>query len=266
MEKLMDVMEWRRKVGAPELQELVAAVAADDKSRNESNGGAVEAKKESALPPEKMKLAGGMARSLNAASMYWHGCTKHGHPILWIRTQRKPWYPNVQDEINALIVMADAGIVHGMPMRVTDFVVISHSHQPPPPNPRFAYQMLQGLVKGYPDRLNCLISAPVSSIVEFCMNLLLPLMPGRLPHKFIFLSTGHCQEKLAGLLLNGYDDVPTFFGGPNTDHDKFYPDESNYPPATESSLLKFDFLGMVERMKQQRKEYDLSHRHITFKE
>lgn len=65
--------------------------------------------------------------------------------------------------------MADAGIANGMPSGVTDFVVVSYSQNPPPPHPSCVYQILKALVKGYPDRLNLLISAPVSSIVEIVM-------------------------------------------------------------------------------------------------
>ena len=138
-------MEWRREVGAPKLLDLV------DLANN--NAGCPPN-----VPKEKWQSALAMVNSLNKGSMYWHGLTKTGRPILWIRTSRKPWYPNVQAELNALIVMADLGICEGMPGDVTDFVCISHSYKPPPPNPKFAYGMLSGLVKGYPDRLAVLIS------------------------------------------------------------------------------------------------------------
>lgn len=36
--------------------------------------------------------------------MYWHGLTKDGRPVFWIRTERKYWYPNVPAELNALLV------------------------------------------------------------------------------------------------------------------------------------------------------------------
>ena len=70
-----------------------------------------------------------------------------------------------------------------MPDDVTDFVIVAESSYPPPPNPTFMIKLLQTLVRGYPDRLKILYSAPVSSIVQFVMNLLLPLMPGRLASK-----------------------------------------------------------------------------------
>ena len=42
------------------------------------------------------------------------------------------------------------------------------------------------------------------------------------------------------LLLHGVDDIPTFFGGPNTDHDKYYPEPS--------SQKEFDWYGMIQRV------------------
>jgi hypothetical protein len=197
-----------------------------------------------------------MVDTLNTGSMYWHGLDKGGRPILWIRTQRKSWFPNVQSEVDALIAMADAGIRYGMRHKVTDFVVISHSHNPPPPNPPFAYQMLRGLVKGYPDRLHLLISAPVSSIVEICMNLLLPLMPGRLSHKFSFYNLEHVQTKLNDLLWHGADDVPTFFGGP-VDHDTWYPARNTtaITMSGKGGRLTFDWEGMIQRLQQASLEF-----------
>lgn len=238
MEKLTHVMEWRQQAQAPQMTEWVKL----------ANGPESQCRDKDLL--QKAKL---MVKSLNTASMYWHGLTKDGRPILWIRTNRKHWYPNVAAEVQALICMADVGIA-GMPMGVTDFVCISHSHKPPPPNPPFAYQMLRGLVKGYPDRLNVLISAPVSSIVEFCMNLLLPLMPGRMHQKFQFFSLDHVQEKLQELLLHGAEDIPTFLGGP-VDHNIWYP-EAKYAKNQGQGNLTFDFYGMVERLKEQVKEYE----------
>ena len=76
-----------------------------------------------------------------------------------------------------------------MPDDVTDFVIVAESSYPPPPNPTFMIKLLQALVRGYPDRLKILYSAPVSSIVQFVMNLLLPLMPGRLASKVCLLTT-----------------------------------------------------------------------------
>jgi hypothetical protein len=149
-----------------------------------------------------------------------------------------------------------------MPEGVTDFVCISHSNKPPPPNPKFAFKMLQGLVKGYPDRMNLLVSAPVSSIVEFCMNLLLPLMPGRLAHKFSFYSLDHVVERLDDMLLNGYDDIPTFFGGPNCEHDMYYPEQKNCPIRGKGSLC-FDWYGMIDRLQKESQNFKVSHHDVV---
>ena len=119
--------------------------------------------------------------------------------------------------------------------------------------------MLNGLVKGYPDRMNILISAPVSNIVEFIMNLIIPIMPGRLSEKFIFLSMEHLQNRLNELLLNGSDDIPTFLGGTNKEHDIYYPDPNSWSSTNKveaRGILKFDYYGMVERLIQQKELYE----------
>lgn len=170
LEKLKHVMQWREEAGAPDILDLVAL----------ANGS--ESAPEAVENPEKLVTAKAVAYSLNYVGMYWHGLTKDGRPILWLRTDRKPWYPDVDAEVNALIAMADAGI-KCMPEGVTDFVCVSESAYPPPPNPTFMIKLLKALVKGYPDRLDVLMSAPTSSVIQFVMNLLLPLMPGRLASK-----------------------------------------------------------------------------------
>jgi len=244
MEKLTHVMEWRQEVGAPQLIDLVHL----------ANG--PETAPEAVEQPQKLVLAKAVATSLNYGSLYWHGYTKDGRPILWIRTNRKPWYPNVDAELKALILMSDAGI-SSMPLHVTDFVCISDSTSPPPPNPAFMIGMLKGLVRGYPDRLNLLVSAPISSIIQFVMKLLLPLMPGRLANKVCLMDSQTIIPKLEELLLNGKDDIPTFFGG-TADHDQYYPDEYNCPNRGEG-CLKFDYFGMVERLEKARDEYIAAH-------
>mmetsp|Transcript_15418 Transcript_15418/g.24977 ORF Transcript_15418/g.24977 Transcript_15418/m.24977 type:complete len:344 (+) Transcript_15418:84-1115(+) len=241
MEKLSHVMEWRQEEGAPEMIDLVAL----------ANG--PESAPEAVENPEKLAKAKAMVYSLNSGSMYWHGLTKDGRPVLWLRTNRKPWYPDVDAEVNALIAMADAGI-KCMPEGITDFVCVSESSSPPPPNPTFMIKMLKALVKGYPDRLNLLLSAPVSSIVQFVMNLLLPLMPGRLANKVVLMDVEGIKPKLVDLLLHGEEDIPKFFGGP-ADHDAYYPDES-YCPNRGEGTLKFDWYGMVERLEKAKKEFE----------
>ena len=239
-EKLTHVMQWREEAGAPEMEDLVKLANGPPTATQ-----AVE-------QPEKFAKAKALVNSLNNNSLYWHGFTKDGRPILWIRTNRKPWYPDVDAEVNALILLADAGIKH-MPTQITDFVVISESSYPPPPNPTFMISMLKALVRGYPDRLNLLISAPVSSIVQFVMNLLLPLMPGRLASKVVLLGADEGQAKMQQLLLHGAADVPTFFGGP-ANHDQYYPDEGKCPNRGQGTL-KFDYFGMLDRLQQAKAEY-----------
>jgi len=243
-EKLTHVMQWRAEEGAPEMEELVELA-----NGPESAPAAVE-------NPERLTKAKALANSLNNGSLYWHGLTKEGRPILWVRTSRKPWYPDVDAEVNALMLLADAG-VRCMPGNVTDFVCISESSYPPPPNPTFMIKMLKALVRGYPDRLSMLMNAPVSSIVQFVMNLLLPLMPGRLASKVCLLDIDQMKEKLSDILLNGEMDVPTFFGGP-CDHDALYPDEGKCPNRGQGTL-KFDYFGMVERLKKEKDDYERTH-------
>jgi len=241
MEKLKHVMQWREEAGAPSVIELVAL----------ANG--PESAPEAVENPEQLTKAKAMVYSLNYGSMYWHGMTKDGRPVLWIRTNRKAWYPDVDAEVDALIAMADAGI-KCMPDGVTDFICVSESSYPPPPNPTFMIKMLKALVKGYPDRLDVLLSAPVSSIVQFVMNLLLPLMPGRLASKVVLLDTEGVKPKLAELMFNGEEDIPTFFGG-TADHDKFYPEPSQCENRGQGTLT-FDWYGMVERLENVKKEFE----------
>lgn len=241
MEKLTHVMQWRAEEGAPEMAELVAL----------ANG--PETAPEAVENPEKLIKAKALVYALNNASVYWHGYTIDGRPILWVRTNRKPWYPDVDAEVNALILLADTGIKM-MPDGVTDFLCISESSYPPPPNPTFMIKMLKALVRGYPDRLSLLFSAPVSSIVQFVMNLLLPLMPGRLASKVVLLGTEEVKTRLEELLLHGAEDIPTFFGG-TSNHDRYYPEESKCPNRGQGTL-KFDYYGMVERLAEQKTEYE----------
>eukprot|EP00985_Skeletonema_marinoi_P022210 scaffold14073_cov137-Skeletonema_marinoi.AAC.1 len=241
MEKLTHVMEWREEVGAPEMETLIHLVNGSEYSD--------EAKEN----PEKLVKAKLLAVSLNNASLYWHGFTKEGKPVLWIRCGRKSWYPNVEAEVNALILIADAGI-KCMPEGVTDFVVISDSNSPPPPVPSFLINVLKALVRGYPDRLNMLLTAPVGSIIQFVMNLLMPLMPGRLAGKFLLKDMDNATEMMKDMLMNGEEDIPTFLGG-TADHDQYYPDEYYAKNQGEGSL-KFDYFGMIERLKEQAKIWE----------
>ncbi len=239
-EKLTHVMRWRKEAGAPEMEDLVKLANGDPYAP------------EATEQPDKLSKAQALVTSLNTGSVYWHGFTKDGRPVMWIRTNRKPWYPNVDAEVDALILFADAGI-RSMPDGVTDFVVVADSASPPPPNPQFMINTLKALVRGYPDRLSLLVSAPVSSIVQFVMNLLLPLMPGRLASKVMLMGIDQAKPKLADLLMNGEDDIPTFLSG-TADHDKYYPEEGKCSNRGKGSL-KFDYFGMMERLAQQKADY-----------
>eukprot|EP00956_Cyclotella_meneghiniana_P012034 scaffold17061_cov77-Cyclotella_meneghiniana.AAC.2 len=234
-------MEWREGAGAPQFEDLVKL----------ANG--PETATEAVEDPAKLTKAKALAVSLNNASLYWHGFTKDGKPVLWIRCGRKPWYPNVEAEVNALILIADAGI-KCMPEGVTDFVVISDSSSPPPPVPSFMINVLKALVRGYPDRLNVLLSLPVSSVIQFVMNLLMPLMPGRLAGKFILKDTADGCEWMKERLMHGEADIPEFFGGP-AKHDEFYPEEY-YSKNRGQGSLKFDYFGMIERLQASAKEWE----------
>lgn len=106
--------------------------------------------------------------------------------------------------------------------------------------------VLKALVRGYPDRLHILLSAPVGSIIQFVMNLLLPLMPGRLAGKFLLKDVDDAREILRG--WTGEDDMPTFLGG-KVSHDELYPEEG-YSKNKGRGTLKFDYFGMVERLQE----------------
>lgn len=240
-EKLTHVMEWREQAGAPNLENLVRIANGPDTAPE-----AVE-------DPDRLKKAQALVNSLNNASLYWHGLTKDGRPILWIRCGRKPWYPNVEAEVNALILLADAGI-RAMPKGVTDFVVVSDSYSPPPPVPSFMISVLKALVRGYPDRLHVLLSAPVGSIIQFVVNLLMPLMPGRLAGKVVLKDEADAREILTGWLRGGEDDIPMFFKG-KADHDKYYPEEGASKLKGQGTL-KFDYFGMVERLQAECKAWE----------
>jgi len=147
--------------------------------------------------------------------------------------------------------MTDAGI-RGMPKKTTDFVVIADSTSPPPPNPSFMIEMLKALVKGYPDRLGLLVSAPISSIIQFVMNLLLPLMPGRLASKVILIGAEDVKSKLDGIIDE--KDIPDFMGG-EANHDKYYPIESQCTNKGQGNL-KFDWYGMIDRLQAAKEEFD----------
>lgn len=243
-EKLSNVLKWRKESGATELLERLSLANGPDS--------APEAKSN----PEALAKGKALVAALNCGGCYWHGLTKDGKPVLWVRTNRLPWYPDVDALIKSLVLLADTGISL-MPKQTTDFVAIAETSSPPPPHPTFLISLLNSLIKGYPDRLNTLVSAPTSSIMQVVMKLLLPLMPNRLADKFFFIGSEEAKEKMAEMLLNGEDDIPTFFGG-TCDHDKYYPD-LYYCPNRGKGSLKFDFFGMVDRLKEAKEEYEATH-------
>jgi hypothetical protein len=227
--KLQDLLEWRDN-NAVHLHAMIELAKGDEYA-----DAAIE-------QPAVYVKAKALAVSLNYSSMYWHGLDKQGRPVLWIRTNRMPWFPDSEAQVNALILLADAGI-KAMPKGITDFVVLSDSNSPPPPNPSFLMSLLSALLRGYPDRLNLLVSCPVGTIISSVMKLLLPLMPTRLSSKIILISQEDSKKKLGNILLNGVDDIPTFLGG-TCDHDEFFPNGG----AFKDQNLKFDFDGMVKRL------------------
>lgn len=237
------MMEWRANEGAPGLHDLVKL-----------GNGPADAE-EAVENPEKLEKAQKLVTALNYSGMYFHGMTKDGRPVLWLRTNRMPWYPDVDAQCAALIVLVDAAM-KSMPEGITDFICVADSAYPPPPNPSYLIKVLKALVKGYPDRMHNLYSAPVSSVIQFVMNLLLPLMPGRLAKKINLLGLDEVKVKLTELLMHGEEDIPTFFGGPS-EHDKLYPEEY-YAENRGEGTLKFDYFGMIERLEQSKAEFEQS--------
>ena len=241
IEKLTQVLTWRQEVGASDVINMIKL----------ANG--PENAPEALANPQRLTRCKALATALNTGSQYFHGLTKDGKPILWVRTNRKFWYPDVDAELKALMLLVDAGIA-AMPKGVTEFIVVSDSTSPPPPNPSYMIGVLKALVKGYPDRLGFLISAPVSGIIQFVMTLLTPLMPGRLNKKFILTDIAKMCVKLEEIMPNGKEDIPTFFGG-TANHDEFYP-EDYYSPNRGQGTLKFDYYGMVERLQEAKREFE----------
>lgn len=243
-EKLNDLMAWRKDnvLGLEGLLELVS----DAETGKENSEAMLD-------DPDKFAKAKALAACFNYGSMYWHGLDRKGRPILWIRCNRLPWYPDVEAQVNMLILLADIGIKL-MPEGITDFVVVSDSSSPPPPHPQYMINVLQALSKGFPDRLNVLVSCPVGTIIQMVMKVLLPLMPGRLAGKILLLTEDETKPKLDEILMNGMNDIPTFLGG-TCNHEVLYPTEGTYPERT----LKFDHRGMIRRLEKAIKDHGEEH-------
>jgi hypothetical protein len=69
----------------------------------------------------------------------------------------------------------------------------------------------------------------------------------------VLLGMDEMRARLKDMLLGGEDDIPSFFGGP-VNHDAMYPEEGSCPARGEGNL-KFDYYGMLERLKKQKAEY-----------
>jgi len=251
--KLSDLLQWRAD-NAVKLSDLIQSISSSNAST--SNASTSNASP-SVSPPVSTSTnnaqAIALATSLNYGSMYWHGLDKAGRPILWIRTNRMPWFPDIEAQVNTLILLADAGI-QAMPEGVTEFVVLSDSRSPPPPNPQFMMNLLSALVKGYPDRLNLLVSCPVGTIIQTVMKLLLPLMPSRLSSKIVLIGEEEGKEKLGKILLGGETDVPSFMPNGTNDHDELYPEGGKFQ-GDAGQILKFDWDGMIDRLKDDVKQF-----------
>ena len=240
MDKMVNVLEWRRKNHSPDLPHWME-LAKDHTTQPES-----------IVDSHIWTRIQALTSTLNTNSTYFHGHTRDGRPIMWVRVGRKHRWPDVDGEIHALGVLFDAAISHGMPNHNTDFCVIAHVTNPPPPHPKCGFRMLQGLVEGYPDRMHVLMASPVSRIVEVLMGWLLPFMPGRLAEKFVFLSLDHMKERLEEVMP--VEDIPTFFGG-TANHDLYYPQERDCPTRGDG-ILKFDYFGLIQRLQQQKEDFE----------
>ena len=61
--------------------------------------------------PSDDKITTQLSAALNKNAMYVHGYSKLGMPIVWLRTDRKPWFvKDVQSEILAYVAIADIAI------------------------------------------------------------------------------------------------------------------------------------------------------------
>lgn len=245
IEKLESLLKWRVESGATTLSELMDV--------------ATKTKAESGVSEERYDQAVKLANTMNNNSIYVHGYDKSGRPIIWLRTARKPWFlADVDAEVNLHIIMTDFAIA-SMPPGVTDFVVVCDSTTPPPPSPSFLVSTLKGLVRGYPDRLHRLNTAPLGTVLNTVLGLLVPLMPGALSSKLnLMREKSEMNVALVEILSDGPSDVPDFFGG-SLSHDQFYPKEGfgvgQDFEALGEGVLMFDWTGMMQRQEEMKKEW-----------
>ena len=212
MDQLVQVLQWRQDNKLHELSPLIDLAISS--STPPSSPKSPTSSPTSSSSPIQLIRAQTTVGALNRGSLYWHGLTKDGRPILWFRANRLPWFPNVQAQINALILLADLGIEHGMPTGRSEFVVLCHCENSPPPHPKFAYQPIQALTNGYPDRIHQLWTVPVSGIVDAFIGMIKPLLPERLSNKLIFVSDmEQCRDQLVNeVLWNGKRRFADLFG------------------------------------------------------
>jgi len=127
-----------------------------------------------------------------------------------IRTDRKPWFVgDIEAELKYHSHMLDVAC-RG---HKSDFIVICDCVSPPPPAINFLLALKDMFIRGYPDRLYKAYTAPSGKIISSTMNTIMPLLPGSLSDKLLFVSdVNEMKLLLSEILLNGENDVPSFFG------------------------------------------------------
>lgn len=124
------------------------------------------------LSRRKILLSGSdalMNSSLSkCGSLYWHGYTAKGNPILWVRSKLKDW-DNViiEDELYLHMRIIDEGLKL-LPKGINTFVIISDATGLgiKQVNPTLMRQLLNLLLKVYPDRLESLHAGPVNAVLR----------------------------------------------------------------------------------------------------
>ena len=102
-------------------------------------------------------------------SIYWHGYTSTGHPILWVRSKLKDWDRlTIEDEVYLHLRILDEGLKL-LPEGIHTFVIISDASGLgiKQTNPTLMRQLLNLLLKVYPDRLEALHAGPVNPVLRY---------------------------------------------------------------------------------------------------
>ena len=94
----------------------------------------------------------------------------------------------------------------------------------------------------------------MGTIIQTVMKLLLPLMPSRLSSKIVLIGEEEGKEKLGKILLGGETDVPSFMPNGTNDHDELYPEGGKFQ-GDAGQILKFDWDGMIDRLKDDVKQF-----------